>query len=281
MAYKQKYTGIFPTLPPHGESNYLKKGDKGIAVKELQLLLNWANQGTIVAKLKIDGAYGEKTEKAVKFFQNVHHLVEDGEYGKMCQKTAKAMYMTRPLQAINWAVSVSRDNSFAYGEGERAHRGGCYFCETNTGKRMYKKEKKGEPHMVKGKDGKYHTYEKTYCCNPFIFAAYAHGAEDAKIHAACRKGKCGGMSTRDWTRYKCFKVVGRCKDLKFSDMQAGDVIICDKTHHHVWMFTGKNGIVEASGGNWGKDSIKHKGGARDRFKTYQKDKTAYVLRYTK
>ena len=258
MAYKQKYTGVFPTLPSHGKSNYLKKGDKGIAVKELQLLLNWANQGTIVAKLKIDGEYGEKTKKAVKFFQNVHHLVEDGEYGKMCQKTAKAMYMTHPLQAINWAISVSRDNSFAYGE-----------------------ERKGEPHRVKGKDGKYHTYEKTYCCNPFIFAAYAHGAEDAKIHAACRKGKCGGMSTRDWTKYKCFKVVGRCKDLKFSDMKAGDVIICDKTHHHVWMFTGKNGIVEASGGNWGKDSIKHKGGAKDRFKTYQKDKTAYVLRYTK
>ena len=64
-------------------------------------------------------------------------------------------------------------------------------------------------------------------------------------------------------------------------MQAGDVVICDKKFHHVWMFTGGNGIVEASGGNWGKDSIKHKGGAKDRFKDYQKDKTAYVLRYTK
>ena len=85
MAYKQKYTGTFPTLPQHGKGNYLRKGDKGIAVKELQLLLNWANQGTIVVKLEVDGVYGEKTEKAVKFFQNVHHLVEDGEYGKICQ----------------------------------------------------------------------------------------------------------------------------------------------------------------------------------------------------
>ena len=67
MAYKQKYTGVFPTLPPHGKSNYLRKGDKGIAVKELQLLLNWANQGTIVAELKIDGEYGEKTEKILYF----------------------------------------------------------------------------------------------------------------------------------------------------------------------------------------------------------------------
>ena len=281
MAYKQKYTGTFPVLPKHGKGNYLKKGDTGIAVKELQLLLNWANQGTIVNKLKVDGEYGVKTVKAVKFFQNVHHLVEDGEYGKMSQHVAKTMYMTHALQAINWAVSVSRDNSFAYGEGERAHRGGCYFCQTNTGKRMYKKEKKGEPHKVKGKDGKYHTYEKTYCCNPFIFAAYAHGAEDPKIHAACRKGKCGGMSPRDWTKYGCFKKVGRCKDIAFKNLQDGDVIICNKSHHHVWMYTGGNHIVEASGANFGKDSIRHHSGAKDRYHTYQKDKTAYVIRYTK
>lgn len=288
MAYKQKYTGVFPTLPKHGENNYLKKGDKGIAVKELQLLLNWANQGTIVADLKIDGDYGDKTKKAVKFFQNVHHLIEDGEYGKMCQKTAKAMYMTHPLQAVNWAVSVSKDNSFSYGVGERAHRGGCYFCQTNTGKRMYKKEKKGEPHYVNshGKkwhtgDGKKYTYTKTYCCNPFIFAAYAHGAEDAKIHAACRKGRCGGMAPRDWTRYGCFKKVGKCRDIKFSDLKVGDVIICSKTYHHVWMYTGKNGIVEASSGTWKSDSIRHKGGAKNRYKEYQKDNTAYVMRYIK
>lgn len=288
MAYKEKYTGTFPQLPQKDKSAYFAKGDKGIDVKYLQMFLNWANQGTIEKKLKVDGEYGKLTVKAVKFYQEVHHLVEDGEFGKMGMKIAKSMYMTKALMAVNWAVSVSKDNSFAYGVGERAHRGGCYFCETNTGKRKYKKEKKGEPHYVNkhGKkwhegDGKKYTYEKTYCCNPFIFAAYAHGAEDPKIHAACRKGKCGGMSTRDWTKYKCFKVVGRCKDLKFSDMKAGDVIICDKTHHHVWMFTGSNHIVEASGGNWSKDSIKHKGGARSRFKTYQKDKTAYVLRYTK
>lgn len=287
MAYQEKYKGIFPALPKHGKGHYLRKGDVGIEVKELQVLMNWANEGSIKAKLKVDGEYGVKTEKAVKFFQNVHHLVEDGEYGQMSQKTAKEMYMTHRLQAVNWAVSVSKDNSFTYGAGSRAHRGGCYYCETNTGKRKYKKEKKGEPHYVNkhGKkwhkgDGKKYTYTKTYCCNPFIFAAYAHGAEDPKIHAACRKGKCGGMKPKDWTKYGCFKNVGRCHDVKFSDLQAGDVII-STNHGHVWMYTGKNGIVEASGGDWSKDSIKHKGGAHNRYKDYKKDKTAYVIRYTK
>lgn len=288
MAYKQKYTGTFPTLPKHGKNSYFKKGDKGIAVKQLQIFLNWANNGTIVKNLEVDGEYGEKTEKAVKFFQEVHHIVADGEFGNVSLRTAKEMYITKALMAVNWAVSISKDNSFSYGVGERAHRGGCYFCQTNIGKRMYKKEKKGEPHYVnsKGKkwhegDGKKYTYEKTYCCNPFVFAAYAHGTEDPKIHAACRKGKCGGMSPRDWTKYGCFKKVGRCKDVAFKNLQVGDVIICNKSHHHVWMYTGANHIVEASGANFGKDSIRHHSGAYDRYKIYQKDKTAYVMRYTK
>lgn len=288
MAYKEKYKGTFPILPKHGKNSYFKKGDKGISVKQLQTFLNWANAGTIVKRLEVDGDYGELTERAVKFFQEVHHIVADGEFGNVSLKTAKAMYMTGALKAVNWAVSVSKDNSFSYGVGDRAHRGGCYFCQTNTGKRMYKKEKKGEPHYVnsKGKkwhegDGKKYTYEKTYCCNPFVFAAYAHGTEDPKIHAACRKGKCGGMSPRDWTKYGCFKKVGRCKDIAFKNLQDGDVIICNKSHHHVWMYTGGNHIVEASGANFGKDSIRHHSGAKDRYHTYQKDKTAYVMRYTK
>ena len=63
MAYKQKYTGVFPTLPPHGKSNYLKKGDKGIAVKELQLLADglYKNYGGI------KGAFSPVNDNSLSF----------------------------------------------------------------------------------------------------------------------------------------------------------------------------------------------------------------------
>lgn len=182
------------------------------------------------------------------------------------------------MRAVNFGVMIAEDNSFTYGVGKRAHRYGCYFCQTNTGARKKLKEKAGEPHYVKDSNGKRHTYTKTYCCNPFITACYAHGAEIPAVLEACRDGSGGGLSVKSWTRYKCFKKVGACKRVDFSKLQVGDFILCD---HHVWMYTGGDWLVEASGEGWGKDSIAHKRGAKERYAKYQKDKTAYVMRYKK
>ena len=263
---KKQYQGDMPTLPDRG---FFKTGDKGEDVELLQILLNWALTGAFmggwIKKLKIDGEAGPQTIRAVKLLQEIHHIKVDGEFGSKSWDVAYKMKLTGALMAVNWAVAISKDNSFAYGEGERAHHGGCYFCGTNiTGP---KKAKKGS------------RWEKTYCCNPFIFAAYAHGAKAKKILAACKKGKCGGMAPGDWTKYGCFKKVGKCKNVKFDDLKVGDVIICKKPNH-VWMYTGVDGIVEASGGNWSENSIRHKNGAEDRYKDYQKASTAYVMRYT-
>jgi len=264
-----------------------KKGDKGKGVVEVQKLVNKANEGTIRPKLKEDGDFGEKTDKEVRFMQSVRHITVDGIFGPASRKQAEKK-VTAAMKAINWAVSVSMDNSYTYGVGQRAHRGGCPFCGTNTGPKMKKKEKSGEPHFVgadgkKWKSGKKYTYEKTYCCNPFIFSAYAHGAGDAKMLAKCKAGgnATTGMEPDAWAKWG-FEIIGKCSKVDFKDLKPGDVVMFrSNTGGHVWMYTGGDYMVEASGGSFSENSIRHKSGAKKRFNTYKGFSKAYVVRYKK
>ena len=278
-----KYKSKLPVLPKRG---YFKTGDKGDNVKLLQKALNWANQGRIVATLKADGIVGPKTISAVTFFQEIQRLTIDGEFGAKSLAKIKSMDLTGAGKAINFAVSVAKDNRFTYGAGERAHRSGCYFCQTNTGPRRKKKEKKGEPHVVKDKNGNGHTYERTYCCNTLITAAYAHGAKDSVIYKICNAGKCCGMAPKDWLKSSGFKKVGTCKTVKFDSLKPGDVILSDADkgakYHHVWMYIGGGRYVEANGNNWSAESIAVKSGAKAYYnKFYTKYNGTNVMRYTK
>lgn len=64
--------------------------------------------------------------------------------------------------ACAWAVAIAADDSFHYGKKPNAQHNGCYFCDTQT---------------LKGGRAKTGVldYEKSYCCNPFVHAAFAHG----------------------------------------------------------------------------------------------------------
>lgn len=258
---KTKVTGKWP------ERGHFQIGDYGESVKDIQMHINIANRGAYGYKIKEDGQFGEKTERAVKFLQNVRHLKVDGHYGPKTDKEARRT-VTAPMKAVNWAVSISWDNSFAYGVGKRAHNYGCYFCGTN---------RTGKKHAKKGS-----RWEKTYCCNPFIHAAYAHGAGNKKMLAACKAGGGGGMTPKSWTRYGCFYTVGKCKEVPVKDLKVGDVIISAKNPNHVWMYTGKGCLVEANGEGWGPNTIKHKHGAEKKYNSkYKNNSTAYVMRYKK
>lgn len=65
----------------------LQYGDSGKDVKLIQRKLNAKG-----AKLKVDGDYGRKTEKAVSNFQHKHHLVVDGIFGR---ETYKKLFPVR------------------------------------------------------------------------------------------------------------------------------------------------------------------------------------------
>lgn len=64
----------------------LRRGEKGSEVELLQKNLN----KTISAGLSVDGDFGEKTEKALKKWQNTHKLEPDGIYGKKSYEKMKA-----------------------------------------------------------------------------------------------------------------------------------------------------------------------------------------------
>ena len=81
----KKYTGEFPKLPKRG---YFKKGDKSNEVKKLQKFLNWATGSKLST-----GEYLTYTEKAVKKFQKITGITQDGLFGK--NSLAKAKTFTK------------------------------------------------------------------------------------------------------------------------------------------------------------------------------------------
>ena len=162
--------------------------------------------------------------------------------------------------ACDWAVDIANDNSFTYGTGSRAHRYGCYFCGTNVGPVM---NKKGSS-LVNG-----HSYEKTYCCNPFVHAAFAHGAGDPAMLRACQRGDGIAMSEKSFTEYGHWKNVG--KPAK-GDLQRGDVLV---RPDHVALYIGNGQDVRAVDKGWTDKSISVFNLPQS---TYNKFK--FVMRYT-
>lgn len=157
--------------------------------------------------------------------------------------------------AVAWAVKIANDNSFTYGSGQGAHHFGCYFCGTNYGPKKYMKPSK--------------KYKKTYCCNPFISAAYAHGAKHPKMLAACRKASGIDMTKKSYYRFGCWKCVGKPA---YKKLKKGDVLVKSS---HVAMYVGGGKLVEASGGNWSASSIAVRKMSNSRYHGF-----SFVMRYT-
>ena len=75
---KKLYDGAWPKLPSRG---YLEKGDSGKEVEKLQMLLCWLD---LYENDRIDGDYGELTEKAVKELQKTVKTTRNGKFGNKC-----------------------------------------------------------------------------------------------------------------------------------------------------------------------------------------------------
>lgn len=165
--------------------------------------------------------------------------------------------------ACEWAEMIAADDSFTYGAGKRAHRYGCYFCGTNVGPN---KNIKGKS-LVNG-----HSYEKTYCCNPFVHAAYAHGAGDPAMLKACQNGGGVAMSAKSYTRYGHWTNKGK---ISYGSLKRGDVLVCPS---HVALYVGNGQIAQAADndGAWTATSIRVNGMSKSRYES----KWKFVMRYT-
>ena len=131
--------------------------------------------------------------------------------------------------AIRWAVWIAGDNRFHYGHGKDAHHNGCFFCKTQP-----KSKKKAG--IV--------DYERTYCCNPFVGAAWAHGGCDQAAMKLCSKGTSWDFHKgRGYDKSTLFKNLGKPAKSK---LKAGDVLCSDT---HVALYIGAGKLVEAGGGD--------------------------------
>lgn len=145
--------------------------------------------------------------------------------------------------AAYWARKIAADKSFNYGVGKRAHHNGCYYCGTNiTGP---KKAKKGS------------AWDKTYCCNPFVMAAYVHGAN---LYNKCPDS---GLTLSWWlkrTKDKkpLFEKIGY--NVRYSELRPGDLLL--KPGKHIKLFIGESKlkgfylVSQAAREGWDKNSIK-------------------------
>ena len=146
--------------------------------------------------------------------------------------------------AIEWCYWIASDNSFHYGYTNKhgskeskdwspnAHHNGCYFCGTNV------------DHGGRSKKG-IKDLKKTYCCNPAVTAAYAHGGCDQAALKKCRSGSSYVESS--FEKSHSWKKIGKPK---FSELKKGDVLYYEKKdscHYAVYLGNGK--LFEAAGGD--------------------------------
>ena len=167
----------------------------------------------------------------------------------------------RNVQAsIDWARMIVKDGSYGYGKGY----GGfftCPYCKGCTS-----------------------SSDKKYTCMPFVAAAYAHGTNDPVLMNGGRHRMY--LTDQNYTGEfaKVWGRVGWCKDLKFSDLQPGDVVIKwsdDNAHGHAWLYGGGDIILESTGSAGGPTETT---GAEKRFNSYANGEgnnpsKNYVMRY--
>lgn len=136
-----------------------------------------------------------------------------------------------------WAVKIANDNSFHYGACTQhsgspkaavnkskkfcSHHEGCYFCGTNEGRKSK---------YIVG-------YDKTYCCNTFVTAAFAHGGGEPAQLNRCKAAN--SMWVTDYPKSKLFKSLGKPA---LADLQKGDVLCAGS---HVALYIGDGKIAEA------------------------------------
>ena len=125
--------------------------------------------------------------------------------------------------AVKWGKMIAKDNSFHYGKGKDAHHNGCHFC--NTQPKIKKKSGIKDP-------------DKTYCCNPFAHACYAHGGLFPPMLKLCQKGSSYGFKKSEgYAKSKYFKYMGKLKN-----PEIGDVCCSDR---HVGISDGKGHMIQA------------------------------------
>ncbi len=143
--------------------------------------------------------------------------------------------------AVVWARDIAADNDFHYGYNAWSHHYGCFFCGTNAAD------------GVKCRNGaSYEDQLKTYCCNPFVTAAYCHGAGAVKygknvasiVNCIGKNINLANDNNPVLTNTRNFVLIDKPENV--SDLRPGDILLTPK---HAMIYTENGMIAEASGGD--------------------------------
>lgn len=127
---------------------------------------------------------------------------------------------------IRWYKWIAGNNEFHYGSGMAAHHNGCYFCKTQP--------------KVKEAVGIL-DWKKTYCCNPFINAGFAHGGCVPAAMKLCQNGK--SWSYEKGHGYDASSLFDNLGHPNIKLLKPGDVLCND---NHVAAYIGNGKIAEAA-----------------------------------
>lgn len=168
--------------------------------------------------------------------------------------------------ACNWAIDIAKNNKYHYGKSKWAHHNGCPFCGTNG---------KGSAKHKAG--GSLKEIEFTYCCNPFVTAAYNHGAgapsidckvSSKRINLANDKNK-PLQNTKEWKKIK--------KPSKVTDLKKGDILL---TPTHAMLYVGDGKICHAKHHDNGvKGSYWNESITTEKIPSNQWKRTTKIYRY--
>ena len=274
------YPGPYPVV-----KWYLEPGDKGENVIRLQNYLNWYTNGAFFKECGgADGVYGKNTLRYVnKMLTDFFGPSEaDGKVGNKSIAKMKAYEKPAPgptpgghytgkypevrvkrsiaevLQyAIKWAIWIAANNDFHYGCGDEAHHNGCYFCGTQPASK---------------KNSGIKMWEHTYCCNPFVHAALAHGGLIPRALKMCSEGR--SWDFNKGSGYDACDLFDKLGKPSKSKLKPGDVL-CNGGHAVLYIGDGK--IAEASGGD---DNVIHSKGSNNSIQTSSLDYSDFDRVYT-
>lgn len=255
--YASKYIAV--TLQVEGGSNSTSQTGKEPAKPPIQNIAPTAAKKTVTNKPTV------AKKKTVK------KSTMPAAVTKVRQKLAKNKKPTAAegrAAAVAWARMIAADNTFSYGAAPYSHHNGCYFCKTNGGKKKRARKSKW------ARGYKKQTWDKTYCCNPFVHASYAHGAGHPRMLRYCKKKSAIDMTKGTYRKMGCFKCIGKPD---FNKLIAGDVFV---SRVHVWIYCGKGQMAEATslgGGvrSWSSSSIRVTNQARKKYGSCK-----FVMRFT-
>lgn len=143
-----------------------------------------------------------------------------GKYPEVRVKRSNAEVIAN---AVKWAKWIAANNDFHYGWGTHSHHNGCYFCGT-------------QPSSKKSSGVK--MWETTYCCNPFVHAAWAHGGLVPRALSICSSYGSWDFGTGSGS----YHTSSLFTKVSTSDLKIGDVLCSDS---HVALYIGDGKVVQA------------------------------------